>query len=57
MFAAVSELQTVTTSYSLAAGASVGSVSIRFPDVVTVRWRREGDEEAVGAWVFDDDVR
>ena len=32
-------------------------ISIRFPDVVTVRWRRDGDEEVVGAWVYDDDVR
>jgi hypothetical protein len=24
---------------------------------VTVRWRRDGDEEVVGAWVYDDDVR
>ena len=32
-------------------------ISIRFPDVVTVRWRRDGDEEVVGAWVYDDDER
>ena len=30
---------------------------IRFPDVVAVRWRRDDDEEVVGAWVYDDDVR
>ena len=33
-------------------------IPIRFPDIVTVRWRRDGDdEEVVGAWVYDDDVR
>ena len=32
-------------------------ISIRFPDVVTVRWRRDRDDEVVGAWVYDDDVR
>ncbi|RLM63283.1 hypothetical protein DVK05_07700 [Halorubrum sp. Atlit-8R] len=32
-------------------------IRIRFPDLVTVRWRRDGDEEVVGAWVYDDDVR
>jgi hypothetical protein len=32
-------------------------VPIRFPDVVTIRWRRDDDEEVVGAWVYDDDVR
>ena len=32
-------------------------IPIRFPDLVTVRWRRDGDEEVVGAWVYDDDVR
>ncbi|TKX75913.1 hypothetical protein EXE46_02100 [Halorubrum sp. GN11_10-6_MGM] len=32
-------------------------VPIRFPDVVAIRWRRDGDEEIVGAWLYDDDVR
>jgi hypothetical protein len=30
-------------------------ISIRFPDIVTVRWRRDGDEEVVRAWVYDDE--
>ncbi|MGM0448969.1 MAG: hypothetical protein ACQERM_12095 [Methanobacteriota archaeon] len=32
-------------------------IPIRFPDVVTIRWRRDDDAEVVGAWVYDDDVR
>lgn len=32
-------------------------IPIRFPDIVTIRWRRDDEEEVVGAWVYDDDVR
>ncbi|TKX65070.1 hypothetical protein EXE40_17195 [Halorubrum sp. GN11GM_10-3_MGM] len=32
-------------------------IPIRVPDLVTVRWRRDDEEEVVGAWVYDDDVR
>mgnify|MGYP000187959571 CR=1 FL=1 len=31
-------------------------IQIRFPSIVTIRWRRDGDERVVGAWVYDDDV-
>lgn len=32
-------------------------IRIRFPDLVTVRWRRDGDKEVLEAWVYDDDER
>ena len=25
--------------------------------IVTILWRQEDDEEVIGAWVYDDDVR
>jgi hypothetical protein len=31
-------------------------VQIRFPSIVTIRWRRDGDERVIEAWVYDDDV-